>query len=512
MLDSSQSLEHLREVVELGAADTELFGRAFFPRAFRNQAPPMHREMDLLLDSVDRFVFMEVFRGGAKTTRFRVYAAKRIAYNLSKTILFVSKSAGHAAKNLRWIRRAIVKNERTGDLTDFAKVFGLRPGTKWNDEELQIIHGTDDDIIWVTGLGVTGSVRGLNFDDFRPDLILCDDLVDEEIAASPDNNKKLKALVVGALKHSLAPVIDNPLSKMVVAQTPIAVGDLSETLRKDPEFKRVRFGCWTPETENLPIAMRKSAWEVRFPTEDLKKQWHAAVAKNELSIFSREMEVRIISEEDAKFKPEWLKFFGEGQEEPEPPHAEIYAIMVIDPVPPPSPQQIAKGLIDKDFEALAVVGKWKQKYYLLEVSSNRGHDPDWTVGEFIRLASRWRIKKAKVESVAYQRTLAWLIRQAMKKLGRYWPVEEFVDRRSKVFKIVDGLKGVSSNGAFYVRPEQTTFIDQYTRYAAVAHDDELEAVAIACGDLQGQYMSEDELPPDESEEYIPELANFRGAP
>lgn len=508
----SEDLERLKEIVSLGASDTELFGRAFFPKAFRNAAPPMHQQMDQLLDSTDRFVFMEVFRGGAKTTRFRVYAAKRIAYNLSKTILFVSKSQGHAAKNLRWIRRAIVKDERTGELTNFARVFGLRPGSKWNDEELQIIHGTDDDIIWVTGLGVTGSVRGLNFDDFRPDLILCDDLVDEEIAASPEGNKKIKALVCGALKHSLAPRVDNPLSKMVVAQTPIAIGDLSDTLRNDPEFTKVRFGCWTKETEGLPIAMRKSAWEERFPTSDLQKQYHAAVARNDLSIFSREMEVRVISEEQAKFRAEWLRFYGEGQVEPEPPHHQMHIIMVIDPVPPPSPAQIAKGLTDKDFEALAVVGKWQGKFYILEISFNRGHDPDWTISEFIRLSTRWRPIKVKVESVAYQRTLSWLLKQAMKKIGRYWVIDEFVDKRSKVFRIVDGLKGPASEGALYVRPDQVEFIDQFGRYAAVEHDDVIEAVAVACGDLQGHYASGDELPPDEDEESIPALPAMRGAP
>jgi hypothetical protein len=455
---------------------------------------------------------MEVFRGGAKTTRFRVYAAKRIAYNFSKTILFVSKSAGHASKNLRWIRRAIVKNERLGELSaTFAKVFGLKPGGKWNDEELQIEHATDGELIWVTGLGVTGSVRGLNFDDFRPDLILCDDLVDEEIAASQEQNKKIKNLVCGALKHSLAPVVDTPLAKLVVAQTPIAVGDLSDTLRADPQFKKVRFGCWTQETENLPIDMRKSAWEERFPTADLQKEYHAAVQRNDLSIFSREMEVRVISEEDAKFKAEWLRFFGEGQVEPEPPHHQMHIIMVIDPVPPPSPRQIASGMTGKDFEAFAVVGKWQGKLYVLETSFNRGHEPDWTVSEFVRLASRWRPKKIMVESVAYQRTLAWLLRQQMQKMGRYWVIQEFVDKRSKMFKIVDGLKGPASEGALYCRPEQEEFIDQFGRYAAVEHDDVIETVAIACGDLQGQYMDGDTLP-EEDEEYIPALPSARGAP
>lgn len=512
MSEMENKRDRLLEVVELGAADTELFGRAFFPRAFRNVAPAMHREMDSLLDSTDRFVFLEVFRGGAKTTRFRVYAAKRIAYNLSKTILFVSKSQGHAAKNLRWLRRAIVKDERTGERTDFAKVFGLRPGSKWNDEELQIIHGTDDDVIWVTGLGVTGSVRGLNFDDFRPDLILCDDLVDEEIAGSPDSNKKLRSLVSGALKHSLAPAVDNPFAKMVVAQTPIAIGDLSETLRNDPEFRGVRFGCWTKETEDLPIHLRKSAWEERFPTADLQKQYHAAVARNDLSIFSREMEVRVISEEQAKFKPEWLRFFGEGQVEPEPPHHQMWIVMTIDPVPPPSPQQIAKGLTDKDFEAIAVVGKWQGKFFVLEISENRGHDPSWTVSEFVRLASRWRPKKIMVESVAYQRTLAWLLREKMRSMGRYWPIQEVTDKRSKVFRILDGLKGPAADGALFVRPEQSTFIDQFSRYAAVAHDDVIEAVAVACGELQGHFEVGDELPPDEDEAHIPELKYRRGAP
>lgn len=496
----------VNELVALCAVDDDLYAKTFFPKTARVEPPVFHREMDSMLNSTQRLLNFQVFRGGAKTTKLRLYVSKRIAYGVSKTILYVSKSQGHAGRNLMWLRKAIERNER------YANTFNLRRGDKWNDEELQIHHGVDGDSIWVTGMGITGSTRGINFDDYRPDLIIVDDVVDDENATTDEQRLKTEQLVHGALRNSLISRMENPLAKMVILQTPMDFDDISEQAFKDPEFKSFRYGCWTKETEDLPIDLRQSSWPALFPAEDLRAQRAAAIKKNKLSTFSREMECRLITPETSKFKAEWLKYFGEGEEEPEPSRLGMVIYIVIDPVPPPSERQISKGLADKDYEAFAVVGRKQGKFYALEMVSNKGHEPNWTVMTFFKLCQRWNPRKVMVETVAYQKTLEWLLRQAMRKAGRYWVLEPVDDKRSKMDAIVDGLSGPMSEGQVFIRRTHQDLASKIIHYPNVKFDDDIEAFARAVGALNQAYdfdgFGDDEM----DEENIPLLSGYRGAP
>lgn len=499
--------DEIAEVVTRGATDSDLYARFFFPKTARVKTPVFHRLMDNHLDSLDRFVNFQIYRGGAKTTKLRIYTSKRIAYNISKTILYISKSQGHAARNLYWIRNQVENNQL------WSGTFQLRPGMKWNDEELQIIHGVDGGSIWVTGMGITGSTRGINFDDYRPDLIIVDDVVDEENSATLEQREKISKLVHGAIRNSLISRMENPFAKMVIAQTPLDFDDISQQALKDPEFVSVQYGCWTPETADLPIDHQESSWPEMFPSEDLRRQKRAAIQKNQLSIFAREMECRLITPESSKFKTDWIKYYGEGEEEPEPDYDKMVVVIAIDPVPPPSEREIEKGLHGKDYEVLAAVGRYQGKYYVLEVSANRGHEPNWSATEFLRLCRRWRPRVVKIEGTAYQKTLKWILEQAMRKVGQYWPVEAITDRRSKLDRIVDGLSGPMSNGKFFFRREQLTVISQVMHYPHVRHDDEIEGIAVATEALQQMYEIDGvtvELMYDESD--IPDLEWRGGAP
>lgn len=471
----------IAEEVQLGAVDSVFFSRTFFPKTFRQQSPECHKDIWALLDGPERYINIQVARDWAKTTLLRTYAAKRIAYGLSKTILYVGKSQGHASRSLEWNRTQIEKNAK------FSSTFQLSKGKKWTDEELQIHRGVENNEVWMVAFGITGSTRGLNFDDYRPDLIIIDDVVDEQNSATAEQREKISNLVLGALKESLAPRTESEFAKMVILQTPLDEKDISQQCLKDPQFVSARFGCWTPETEDLPIEFRKSSWESRYPTPDLQVEYHAAAARNRLSIFIREKECRLINPESSAFKPGWLRYFGEGQTEPEPDLSDMYTLLVIDPVPPPSQSALATGVHKGDFEALTVLGRYKNKVYVLDTVYSRGHDPNWTVSEFFRLAQKWSIRKVIVDAVAYQRTLAWLLREAMKKVGIYYLVQEYLDKRDKETRIIDGLSGIASNGQLFFRISQTEAIGQFTRFSTVKripHDDVIETIAIGASDLQ----------------------------
>ena len=106
-VQAPNSVVSLSEVVELGLIESELFCRTFFGRTVRQPSPPFHEEIWKLLDSRDRLVNIQVFRGGAKTSILRMYAARRIAYGLAHTILYIGKSESHAIRSVKWIRRQV---------------------------------------------------------------------------------------------------------------------------------------------------------------------------------------------------------------------------------------------------------------------------------------------------------------------------------------------------------------------------------------------------------------------
>jgi hypothetical protein len=123
-----------------------------------------------------------------------------------------------------------------------------------------------------------------------------------------------------------------------------------------------------------------------------------------------------------------------------------------------------------------------------------------------------------IEAVQYQRTLAWLMRQAMEDQSVWYVIDEFIDQRGKYNKIVDGLNGIASAGHLWVKNTQTEFISQFTDYPNVSHDDVIETVAIGVTELHNpEHLGGDR---DESgfsgdimdESHIPDLKLQLGAP
>ena len=484
------------EAVGLGAADPMFFANYFFPKAAKQKGPKFHREIwESLVDPNNRYVAVEVFRGGAKTTILRIFTAMRIAYGLSRTILFVSASQNHAIKSVEWLKKAIEYHPL------FAQTFGLKPGAKWTAEDIEIQHGAEGHTVRVIAAGITGQTRGVNIDDHRPDLIVVDDPCDEENTATPEYRLKINNLFFGALGKSLVPSTENPHAKMVLLQTPLHREDLVENCMKDPQWHSMRYGCF--DSDGL------SRWPNRFPKNELQEEKEAHIARNQLSLWMREMECRITAPELSIFRAEWLKFW----DQPLPDGMSVY--LAIDPAPPLSEESRRKGR-DTDPQVIAVIGLHRGNTYLLEYSMARDQEPEQVAAEFFRLAGKWEPRMCGVESIAYQRTLAYFLRDKMRQVGKHYYVHEITDRRKKRDRIIQALAGRSSNGHLYVHKSHVDFIEQFTDYPDVSHDDVLDAVAMAlelAGPMADALSLEGEFERLEAEERdIPSLDDWRSAP
>lgn len=466
----------LKEIVTLAAEDSIFYSHHFFPKTARQESPPIHAQMWALLeDPSARFVNIQAFRGSAKTTILRLLASKRVAYGISRTILYIGKSEGHAIRSLDWLRRQVLYN------TLWTTTYGLTKGDKFQGTEAEIRHHSLDHSIWLIAAGIEGSIRGVNLDDWRPDLIILDDVIADENASTPEGRNKLNELIFGALKESLAPASEAPEAMMVMLNTPIDREDASVLALNDPEFHSLRVGCWTKSTEDLALEERESVWAERWSSEELRKEKIFAIKRGQVHIFNREKECKITDPDTSPLKSSWLQYWDLAPE-----RREFNAvIMSIDPVPKPTPNQIAKNLHGKDWEVMQVWGRARGKIFLLDRARNRGHDPSWSRTEFMRLATKWRILKARVDSRAYQSTLSFILKEEMHRQGRFFVIEEVTgDNRSKFHKIVDTFSGPGSEGVIYIPPDYREFAEQWSQYPNVAHDDDLDCGHLAVEELQ----------------------------
>lgn len=455
------------EAIKLGARNAEFFYRAFFPSVFSHPSPGFAKELNTVLDSRQRFVQLVMFRGSSKTTRCRAYALRRIAYGLANTILFVGARQEDAIRSLQWIRDEIQYNQ------PLRQTFGLECGDKWSEGQFSVTHKLENGrTIWLAAMGITGSIRGVNFGARRPDLIIADDLLDVENTASLEQRNKTHQQVSGSLRYGLVPATENPDAKMLIVNTPQTVDDEVDRLSRDPSFLTIRCPCWTPDTVDEIVDRQESIWPERYPTATLREDKRGSIQIGNLHIFTREMEVKVTSPDLSPFRGEWLRSY-----EYIPENAQY--VVAVDPVPPPSDREIEKGLTNKCWEAWSVVARYGEDYYLVDYALNRGHDPSWSVSVFFQFYSQYTPFAFFVEDVAYQRTLKYILDEEQKRKGVYASVILLPQRKSKYNRIVDTLKGPSVHGHLLVKPHQTEFVTDFTMFPGSGRLDLLDATSSA---------------------------------
>lgn len=479
----------LDEAVKLGAIDDDFFSSFFFPRTFRQPHPSFSRLVQNAFDDQSsRNVALKMFRGSSKTTRVRTRIAKHVSYSLSRTIMLVSNAQLHSIFSIKWLRKQVEWNTR------WASAFGLEKGSTWSDAIIEIRHNVAGHSVYVLAYGITGQIRGVNLDDFRPDFILLDDPDNEETTATVEQRTKTSDLVFGALAKSLAPPTEAPLAKLVLLQTPLAHEDLISTASKDASFRTVGVSCFDDKGE--------STWPERYPTKFLLDEKESHIRLNKLSLWMREMECKLISPELSTFRVEWLRFWDELPER-------LDAVIPIDPA--------SSDAKTADDQVVGALGIYKTNVYIMEYTANKGEMPDAAVAYMFNLRRKYgtQIRRIACESIAYQRVLAWYVEKKMAEARMWIAIDEIQDKRKKSDRIIQELVGLAASGRLFVHRTHTKFIQQYTEYSPHSgiHDDVLDWAAIGLMSLRGSTTYEGEYEHiAEEEKAIPALDWQRPAP
>ena len=484
------------ELFELCAVDQELYCHQFFPKTFRVASPAFHKDYWGKIEDQELDYFgAEMFRGSAKTTLARAAISRRVAYGISRNILAVSISEAMATNTVRWMKKQVEFN------TLWAQTYGLSRGQKWADDWIEVYHRTLDLVINVIAKGMTSGLRGLNLDDWRPDFIYCDDICNEENTGTPEQRTKTNDLLFGALAPSLAPKVEAPLRKLVLTQTGLHKEDCINLAHRDSSWHTVKYPKITQNEDGAWV----SAWPELYPVDAVLQEKESYIRRRQIHIWLREYECKLVSSESAAFDPAWLRYWKTLP-------AAMTVYIGIDPASDSKKKEAHKS-------ALAAIGIYAGETYLLEYYAQRGKNPEelWTVLTSMR--RRWgsRVRKIGVETVAFQKMLAWYFREKMVETNDYFVIHEFNDRRSKPNRIRQALSGLAANGKFWVSENHTEFVQEFTEYTDNVDFDLLDAIAQAVSLANPHMMLEatkdvEEDEPLLDEKHIPELEWAGAAP
>lgn len=180
---------------KLTAAHIEGFVKGLLWKEFDNPAetPQCHREWWEMCCSNHKFVAIAAPRGHAKSTAITLcYTLANILFRERKFILLVSDTEAQSSFFLNNIKRTISQSE------EIKHMFHVDRFVKDTETDF-IIEFTDGYQARILAKGSEQKLRGINWDNSRPDLIVCDDMENDEIVMSDDRREKFRRWFNGAL-------------------------------------------------------------------------------------------------------------------------------------------------------------------------------------------------------------------------------------------------------------------------------------------------------------------------
>lgn len=251
-----------------------------------SQFANFHREWWELCCSDDKFVAICAPRGHSKSTTITItYALAAMLFRSRKYGIIVADTETQAALFLGQIKQILYES------TQIQKLFGLAVNEKGvifeKDTETDIIvKFNDGGRFRIVAKGAEQKLRGMLWDGQRPDLILIDDLMNEELVANKDRRDKLRRWVYGSLipcrsekgiiRFVGTPMnLDDPLEALMPRENAkdTVVEDLKVwSPRKKGMWKAVKYRAHNSDFSKLLWPERKSKEFFQELKEDFAEQ------------------------------------------------------------------------------------------------------------------------------------------------------------------------------------------------------------------------------------------------
>lgn len=490
---------------KLGAIDMEFFGRAYFPHYFSKPSPEFHRELDAIwqqgvlkgrypLTAADTKMISRLPgtrravaapRGHAKSTNLTFKGTMHSTlYGYKHYPIIISDSSEQAEGFLDNIR--VEFEENTAILEDF----GALAGSVWRSNVL--LTKTN---IKIEAIGSGKKIRGRKHRNWRPDLIILDDVENDENVRTPEQRKKLKdwfdkavskcgddytdIIYIGTLLHYdslLAKTLSNPAYRSIKYKAVIRFSQADDLWQ---QWETIFTDLSNDDRESEALAFfqaHKEAmlegtqvlWEEKLSYYDLMVM---RVSEGEAS-FNSEEQNEPINPDDCLFMEEWFDYYNEAEVNFGDPAFDFFGF--IDP---------SLGKTKRsDFSAIVTLAKHKGSGYMYVVDADieRRH-PDRIIADVLA-KERWLrasfghgYRKLGAETNQFQWFLKEELAKASAKAGLYLPIEEVQQTSDKVMRI-QTLQPDVKNKYIKFNRRHKRLLEQLTQFPMGAHDDGPDAL------------------------------------
>jgi predicted phage terminase large subunit-like protein len=229
-LSANETLKQLRR--ELGRSSILDFAQTYFPQYVTHKPAAFHEEICSLLmamsDKRDSRFALAAPRGHAKSTLISFfYVIWSICYGKENCILILSATANQSEKLLSGVSAALVTNRLLRE--DFPEVFDPKAPAKarWTQEEIVTPNN-----IMVAARSVGQDFRGIKHDQYRPTLIILDDVDGEKNTYNAASREK----VLNWFTSTVLNVKDTKKANFVAVGTLLHMDSLLNRLTRKTDF------------------------------------------------------------------------------------------------------------------------------------------------------------------------------------------------------------------------------------------------------------------------------------
>ena len=492
---------------ELAAFDLGYFGRAYLPHYFVRKSPKFHEELDDIWEhSVMKSLnplksakeisgekgsrnVIAAPRGHAKSTNLTFKDDLHATlYVYKHYILILSDSSDQAEGFLDEIKTELEENAAI--IEDFGQ---LKSDKAWRSNVIVTKNN-----VKIEAIGSGKKVRGRKHKNWRPDLIVLDDIENDENVNTPDQRKKLKSWFEKAVSKA-----GDTYTDIMYIGTVLHYDSLLNNVLKNPRYHVKKYRAviswaanqklwdeWEEIYTNLldekhedhaqkffdehrkeMLEGTEILWEDKLSYYDLME---IRVTEGEAS-FNSELQNDPIDPESATFNEEWFDYYEPEQVDFK--SSNFIFVGANDPSLEKNKKSDTSGII-----ALAL--DLATGYMYAAEASIEKRKPDVIIDDIFEMNKRLKRDYGKgffkfgVETVQFQYYFKEVMAQRSAEQGEYLPIEEIQSSANKMLRI-ESLQPIVKNKYLKFRRDQKTLLQQMKEFPMGRNDDAPDTLQMA---------------------------------
>jgi len=286
--------EQEKQILHNCYLDTKYMSRALFPEIFSAPFSILHDQVFDVIGSENNKKAIAAPRGLGKTSIARTIANKGILFREYHFIVYLSNSATLAELQTENMKRTLLTNQNVRRLFGSIKVSDIGEVDDTFSKLAWVAFGNT----FVLPRGMGQQVRGLNWANYRPDLIIIDDLENKEDLRNEELRKKQKEWFFSDVMKT-EDMYGKPPT-IIYIDTVKHEDSLLQTLLDAPEWESVRLSICDPDYNTYDVNY--------MTTEEIKKEVEEHREKGLMDLFYMERMNLPVSTEDAVFKDEYFRY------------------------------------------------------------------------------------------------------------------------------------------------------------------------------------------------------------